>query len=404
MNSQCDVIIVGAGAAGLFCAYQAASKGLKTLVLEHNEKPGKKILISGGGRCNFTNLNLSSEYYQSQNSHFVKSALAQYDQYSFIELVESHDISYYEKQDGQLFCEKSAKEILKMLLDKCQQYQVQILYNFEAQQIRKDHGLFTVSNASQTFSTSQLVIASGGLSISALGASDFGYRIAKQFGHSIIPPTPALVPFVLEENDLKNFPKLAGISLTASIKTRDRVIYGQLLFTHKGISGPAVLNASLFWCSGEEVVINLCPQTDLRDHLHAEKKHSGHKSLGKILADFLPKKFVLTILEHLEIDSQIKIAEVSKTIEQRLVSQLQSWSFIPAKTEGFRKAEVTKGGVNTLEISSKTMESKLAPGLFFIGEVLDVTGMLGGYNFQWSWSSAFAASRALVCLSPERNT
>ncbi|MBP9674392.1 MAG: aminoacetone oxidase family FAD-binding enzyme [Bacteriovoracaceae bacterium] len=358
-----DVIILGAGAAGLFCASLLNDK--KTLVLEHNSGPGKKILISGGGRCNFTNKEVKFNDFTSQNLHFFKSALTRFPPENFVELVKKYQIPYYEKKLGQLFCKNSAHDILQMLMSECTK--AQFVFHAKNISVQWKEDKFWIESSQGDFTCEKLVVATGGLSLPLLGASDLGHKIAKQFGHKIIPASPALVPFLTNA-----FPDLAGISTVAQISTGDFTVTEDILITHKGLSGPAILKASLYWEHSTPVIINWLPTlTKAPANMNVIKE-----LLPKRLFDFFHEKY-----------------------GEHLYEKLTHFSLLPSGTEGFRKAEVTKGGVDTAHVSSKTMESKLRSGLFFIGEVIDVTGQLGGYNFQWAWASAHAAAEVLRTIS-----
>lgn len=377
---ETDVVVIGAGAAGLMCA-SSIGGDREIYVLEHNKTPGKKILISGGGRCNFTNIHSSFDDFVSSNPHFFKSALSNYSPYDFIDLVEKYKIPYFEKKLGQLFCKSSAKEVLAALIKECEKAGVKFLYGKNDLKVSHDGETFIIHNDQVSINANKLVVATGGLSIPPIGASDLGYKIAKHFGHKIIPTRPALVPFLDD-----HFEGLSGISAIVEIKTGRYSVKEDLLITHKGFSGPAILKASLHWKSGEKVFINWLPEIDVRELLTSNKK----KRIEVILAEHLPNR----LAEHFAGDLGVVIETSKKDIES-LVDRLTRFKFVPKGTEGFKKAEVTVGGVDTSRVSSKTMESELMPGLYFIGEVLDVTGQLGGHNFQWAWASGKAAGKSL---------
>lgn len=387
MNKNYDVIVVGAGAAGLMCAALCGQKGLKTLLVEQNKQVGKKILISGGGRCNFTNLQVNDQNYQGQNGHFPKSALAKYGPQDFINLVRSYKIPFFEKHKGQLFCEKSAKDMTNLLLNECKKGQVEVLLSTTFKNVVKND-FFEVDTDKNLFFSHHLVIATGGLSIPTLGANPIGYQVAKSFGHKIVETMPALVPFVLEDA----LPDLSGVSLPVLISSSEMSFHEDLLFTHKGLSGPAALQISLYWKPQQELIIDFLPSLDFDAIL---KRCAPKTYLEKELKKLLPSRFV---------DHWVKVygrektylAEWGKKDKQKLESSLKCWKFIPKSTEGYRKAEVTRGGVSTTQLSSKNLESKIVPNLYFIGEVVDVTGWLGGYNFQWAWASAYACSEAIL--------
>lgn len=387
-----DVIIIGAGAAGLMAALRANQLGKTVLILEKNSKPGLKILISGGGRCNFTNLNVESKHYTSANSHFCKSALSQYSNQDFIDLVQMHKIEFYEKTLGQLFCKKSSKQILNLLLSKIKNDQ--LLTNCAITDISKSD-LFLIQTNLGSFKSHNLIVATGGLSFKKLGATDLGYKIAQKFGHTITPLSPALDGFVFSKNLQKDFSQIAGISLKATVCTGGHSFTEPLLFTHVGLSGPSVLKASLYWEQNQKVEIDFLPHIHhLKQHLHEAIHNHGKKMALGYLVQWLPKQFCDTLFKHSAFTNK-KLAELSKTDIQEIESLLKTFQFQPVSTVGYEKAEVTKGGVSTKDLSGKTLESKLVPGLFFVGEVVDVTGLLGGYNFQWAWSSGYVAASHL---------
>lgn len=390
MTKKTDVIVIGAGAAGLFCAIEAGKRGRAVRVLEHAEKIGKKILISGGGRCNFTNVNAAPENYISQNPHFCRSALARYTAQDFIARVEKHGIRYHEKKLGQLFCDDSAKQITGMLLRECEWANVRIELNCSIQKIEKTNS-FRIKTAEEDYESDALVIATGGLSISKLGATDFGYRVAKQFGIRITEVRPGLVPLTLSEEDNERFTELSGVSVDSVAFNEKAKFRENILVTHRGLSGPAVLQMSSYWREGEPLYFNLLPDKNVLQLLQ-ENRHSGMEA-HNWLSQWLPKRFARRWCEMHNATKPLK--QFSPKEIQALAEVLQNWAIFPAGTEGFRKAEVTLGGVDTRELSPKTMECKKVPGLYFIGEVVDVTGHLGGYNFQWAWSSAYAAGQAV---------
>ncbi|MBZ0202634.1 MAG: NAD(P)/FAD-dependent oxidoreductase [Ignavibacteria bacterium] len=380
-----DIIIIGAGAAGLMCAIEAAKRGRKTLVLEHAEKIGKKILISGGGRCNFTNTEASHDNFISENPHFCKSALARYTSQDFISLVEKHGIKYHEKKLGQLFCDGSAKEIVAMLQKECDDAGVEIKVNCSVSEIIKNNQ-FETGTIDGKFQSESLVIATGGISIPQMGATDFGYKIAKQFRIKLTKTVPGLVPFTLS---YQSYGELSGLSIDSIVTCNGVSFHENILFTHKGLSGPAILQISNYWNPGDEIVIDLLPEKDIPEIM---KENAENKTeLANFLAQFWPKRFAE---KWCEINFRSKpINKLSEKDIAVLSHELHNWHIIPKGTEGFGKAEVTKGGVSTEELSSKTMESNKVKGLYFIGEVVDVTGWLGGYNFQWAWASGFAAGQ-----------
>lgn len=387
-----DAIIIGGGAAGLFCAIEAAKRGRKTLVLEHNSRVGRKIIISGGGRANFTNLRTSAENFISENPHFCKSALARFTPHDFLSIVKKHGIDHYEKKLGQLFCRESSLKIVEMLLDECRAAKVEIRLNCSVNDAcaRPQSG-FAVETNQGTFESENLVIASGGLSIPKIGATGLGYRIASKFGHKIVTTRPALVPLVFDRSFPAEFKKLAGVSLDTVVSNSDATFRENLLFTHRGLSGPAILQISSYWKKGEEVSIDLFPDgKPLASVLNSGDKQ---KFLSNYLAEFLPKRFADIWTEKYASAKPVK--GFSEKELARVSENLHNWKIRFEDSEGYAKAEVTAGGVSTAEISSQTMESKRFRGLYFIGEVVDVTGWLGGYNFQWAWSSGFAAGQSV---------
>ncbi len=387
-----DVLIIGASAAGLMCAIEAGKRGRKVMVLDHANKPGKKILMSGGGRCNFTNQDISASNFISHNPHFCKSALSRYTQWDFIAMVDDHQISYHERDLGKLFCDDSAKDILNMLLAECDKANIDIRLNCDIKDINKiNDSTFVISTASGNFQTSSLVVACGGLSIPKMCASPLGYKVAEQFDHHIWPTTAGLVPFTLQPDDKERFAKLSGIAV-ASIVSNDRIQFKEnILFTHRGLSGPAILQISSYWKPGESININLLPEIDIADLLKTRKSEQPNTRLKTILGELLPKRVLLTFLGQETVDEPLQI--ISHERIREIAAQLQQWQIKPNGTEGYRTAEVTLGGVDCNELSSKTMESNKVPGLYFIGEVVDVTGWLGGYNFQWAWSSGWCAGQ-----------
>lgn len=386
-----DVIILGAGAAGLMCAISAGSRGRRVLVLERSNRAGKKILMSGGGRCNFTNLYAGPEHYLSANPHFCKSALSRYTQQDFVELVEKHGIAYHEKTQGQLFCDGSSKEILAMLLDECRQAGVELVTGCEVERIDAN-GRFRLSGSLGEFSCDSLVVATGGLSIPTLGGSGFGYAVARRFGLKVLPTRAGLVPFTFTDHMKEFCSRLSGISVNARVSTGSHVFTENILFTHRGLSGPAVLQLSSFWSPGATVVIDLLPDTDAYELMKAFRREQPKALLRTLLSRRLPVKLVAE-LEHLWWPDLANVAmtELSNKILKEIAIKLKGWQLKPAGTEGYRTAEVTLGGVDTAGLSSTTMECKTRPGLYFVGEVVDVTGELGGFNFQWAWSSGYIA-------------
>jgi len=388
-----DVIILGGGAAGLMCAFTAGARGRRVVVLESSNKIGKKILMSGGGRCNFTNLHCAPAYFSSANQNFCISALSRYTQWDFIALVESYGIAYHEKTAGQLFCDRSSKEILAMLQAECAKVDVRILTHCEIASVAKD-GCFRVNNNGDEITSSSLVIATGGLSIPKMGASDFGYRLAKQFGLKVVDTRAGLVPFTFTGRMHELTERLSGISLRATVSTSGVAFTDDVLFTHRGLSGPAALQLSSYWTPGEAIQLNLLPDQDIDSLLLQAKKSQPKAMLRTVLSEFLPRALVLELQPVFWPTTAEKIlADLPDDFLRQLATELSSWALKPAATEGYRTAEVTLGGIDTDELSSKTMESRQHSGLYCIGEVVDVTGHLGGFNFQWAWSSAQAAGQ-----------
>lgn len=391
LPTQADVLIIGAGAAGLMCASVAGKRGRSVLVLDHANKVGKKILMSGGGRCNFTNLYTAPDNFYSENPHFCKSALARYTQWDFIALVEKHGIPYHEKTLGQLFCDNKSRDIVDLLLAECREARAQIRTRCEIQRVEPlaPKG-FEVHTALGKVVCESLVIATGGLSIPTMGATGFGYDLAKQFGHNIIPTRAALVPFTLNRRALARQQALPGTSLAVNASCGNGHFHEQMLFTHKGLSGPAVLQISSHWKKGMPVTFDLTPGLDLPEWLNAQRGKRQESFLHTVLAELWSKKLVQFFLQRNGIESK-PLKQYSEQALKVVGEKLQTWTLTPEGTEGYRTAEVTLGGVDTHEVSSRSMESMKQPGLYFIGEVLDVTGWLGGFNFQWAWASAHAA-------------
>ena len=383
-----DVIIIGGGAAGLLCAIEAGKRGRRVLVIEHAERIGKKIAISGGGRCNFTNIYTSPDNFISDNPHFCKSALARYTPSDFISMVQKHGIPYHEKKLGQLFCDEGSRRIIEMLLHECEAAGVEIRLRAGVRTVEKN-SRFEVETETGKMTSESLVIATGGLSIPTLGATDFGYRIARKFGLAINEPRPALVPLTLSRQVQSEFISLSGISVEALVSCDRQQFRENLLVTHRGLSGPAILQISSYWLPGRPIAINLLPDHDAADLLRSQQNRDIE--LANFLGQFLPRRFA-----HAWCALNASSQPLKRFTSQQLVSianKLNHWEIIPASTEGYKKAEVTAGGVSTGELSSQTMESKSVPGLYFIGEVVDVTGQLGGYNFQWAWASGYAAGQ-----------
>ncbi|MEQ9901111.1 NAD(P)/FAD-dependent oxidoreductase [Pectobacterium punjabense] len=393
---QFDVVIIGAGAAGMFCAAQAGQRGLRVLLLDNGKKAGRKILMSGGGRCNFTNMYAEPAAYLSHNPHFCKSALARYTQWDFISLVNSHRIAYHEKTLGQLFCDDSAQQIVDMLVTECEQANVTLRLRSEVTSVAKSDDLFTIHLSNGTsFQSVSLVVACGGLSMPGLGATPFGYQLAAQFGLNVLPTRAALVPFTLHKPLLEQLQTLSGVSVPTVITAENGVTFREnILFTHRGLSGPAILQISSYWQAGEFVTINLLPGHNLAQLINDERSAHPNQSLKNTLAQWLPKRLV-ECLQTLGQLPDVTLKQLNSAQQLQIEQSLQQWHVQPNGTEGYRTAEVTIGGVDTRALSSKTMEANSVPGLYFIGEVVDVTGWLGGYNFQWAWSSAWACAQAL---------
>lgn len=391
-----DTVIIGAGAAGLFCASLAGQAGLSVLVLDNGKKAGRKILMSGGGRCNFTNMYIEPSAYLSDNPHFCKSALARYTQWDFIELVQKHHIAYHEKTLGQLFCDDSAQQIVDLLLAECHEGKVSIRLRSEVTQIEKTAEGFTLLVGGKTITASSVVIASGGLSMPGLGATPFGYKIAQQFGLNVLPTRAGLVPFTLHKPQLEQLSPLSGVAIPAIVTAENGTQFKEnILFTHRGLSGPAILQISSYWHAGENVSINLLPDTDLEGYLQEKRQAQPNQLLKNTLSRLLPKRFIEIMIENNQLPDT-SLAQLSNERITQITTLLQAWLVLPNGTEGYRTAEVTLGGVDTRNLSSKTMEATKITGLYFIGEVVDVTGWLGGYNFQWVWSSAYACAQALI--------
>jgi hypothetical protein len=391
--NQVDVIVIGAGAAGLMSAAQAGYRGRSVTVLDMGKKPGRKILISGGGRCNFTNENASPENYLCSNPHFVKSCLSRYTQHDFIELVDRHGLAYHHKTLGQLFCDNSAQDIVDILLTECEWAGVNIKLRSEVLNVAKTDIGYRVTTEQETLACESLVIASGGLTMPKLGATPIGYKIAEQFGLNVLPTMAALVPFTLHQHDKERFEGLSGISIPCEVSSEDGTVFKEnILFTHRGLSGPAILQISSFWRAGQAVSINLLPDLDLKQQLADWRETQAQKSLKNSLATILPKRFI-DILHESKAIPDCNINQLTHAQIDELASYIHAWQIKPNGTEGYRTAEVTLGGVDTDELSSKTFEAKKAKGLYFIGEVTDVTGWLGGYNFQYAWSCGFACGQ-----------
>lgn len=385
---ETDIVIIGAGASGMMAAHFCAENGKEVYLLDHNKQVGRKILISGGGKCNFTNLYGSDpKDYYSENSHFVKSALSRYSPYEFIDLMERNNIPYEERLHGQLFCKRSAKDINTVLESQLRKPNIHLKLNEKDLRVEILDNGFKVFNETLCLVTKKLVIATGGIVLPQIGASDFGYVLAKKIGHKIIPTTPALVPFKIE-----GFSALSGNAFIAGITCNGHYVAENVLFTHKGLSGPGILKTSLFWNHGDSIQVNWLPALSIEDVL---KRVPGNIRVDNMLKKYLPNAFVDLFFERIDIDGSLFVSRLSKEMIQTIIRELHQMTLIPSTTEGFRKAEVTRGGICTSKISSKTLESQLQPDLHFIGEVLDVTGQLGGHNFQWCWASANAVGEAL---------
>ncbi len=391
MTTEFDVVIIGAGAAGLMCAAEAGKRGRKVLVVDSGKKPGRKILISGGGRCNFTNYDVEANHFVCQNPHFVKSALSQYTQWDFISLVSKHDIAYEERLHGQLFCQDSAKQIVEMLMAECDLPSISHRYRCEVGLVEKVESGFKLQLDNDTVLCQSLVVATGGLSMPKLGATPFGYQLAQQFGLNMVPTTAGLVPFTLHKADKETFEALSGIAIPVTIETQNGIHFKEsLLFTHRGLSGPVVLQVSSYWTPGEKITVNLLPETDVLDVLTHQRELHPNQSLKNTLSKLLPKRLIEALIDRKDLDDK-PLKQLNPKEITAIADYFHQWQIAPNGTEGYRTAEVTLGGVDTNELSSKTMESKKIAGLYFVGEVMDVSGWLGGYNFQWAWSSGFVA-------------
>lgn len=399
MATGFDALVVGGGAAGLMCALTAGQRGLRVLVLEHANRVGKKILMSGGGRCNFTNTGATPANYLSANPHFCKSALARYTPEHFIELVDRHGIAWHEKELGQLFCDDSSKLVVKMLLDECAAAGVRIETSCSVERVvHGDSGNYHLHTARGEFSAPALVVACGGLSIPAMGASGFGYELARQFDHSVLPTRAGLVPLTLSGKHQERLTDLSGVALPVTARCNGVEFSNDMLVTHRGVSGPAILQVSSYWEPGDELRLDLLPGRDALDSLQALQRERPAAELKTVMGELLPKRFAQRLCEH-----WLQPLQPARPMKQFNLPQLRevaatlaSWPLVASGTEGYRTAEVTLGGVDTDQLSSTTMQSKRVPGLHFIGEVVDVTGWLGGYNFQWAWASAHAAGSALL--------
>ena len=388
LHSHWDAIVIGGGAAGLFCAIEGGKRGRRVLVIEHSDRVGKKIAISGGGRCNFTNLYTTPESFLSANPHFCKSALARYTPADFISLVEKHGIAYHEKKLGQLFCNSSSQQIIDMLLDECVNVGVDIRCDCKVGEVTKADD-FQVQTTKGNFTSTSLVIATGGLSIKPLGATDFGYQVAEQFGLKLEQTRPGLVPFTLDSNLLSRLNPLSGVSIDGLVSHQGMSFRENLLITHRGLSGPAILQISSYWKPGQSISIDLLPDLDAKEILGGSE--SSDVELATLLSQYLPRRFAVAWCEMFGPSRPLR--KYGRRELESVANQLHNFTVTPTGTEGFKKAEVTTGGVSTSELSSQTMAAKKVPGLYFIGEVVDVTGHLGGFNFQWAWASAHAAGQ-----------
>jgi predicted Rossmann fold flavoprotein len=391
MSLSYDVIIIGAGAAGLMAAIEAGKRGRKVLVVDHSKKIGEKIRISGGGRCNFTNLHTEPSKFLSNNPKFVRSALSQYTQQDFINLVKKHNIKFHEKKLGQLFCDQSAQQIVEMLLTECELANVEIKKEFIVKDVSKYKDQYLIISEQDTYSCQSLVIATGGLSIPKIGATDFGYKIAKKFNLDVIETLPGLVPLTFSEKILNICKELTGLSVEAIVSFKKTLFQEGMLFTHRGLSGPSILQISSYWKMGENININLLPKLNVYNFLEEKKKSNPKQDISTIISDLLPKRLAQIICNENKVSGNIW--EISNKALRELSEAINTWIIKPTGSEGYRTAEVTLGGVNTNELSSQTMMSNKHKGLFFIGEVVDVTGHLGGYNFQWAWSSGYVAGQ-----------
>lgn len=389
--TETDVIIIGAGASGLMCAIEAGKRGRRVLVIDHANKAGKKILMSGGGRCNFTNLSIEPQNYLSHNPHFCKSALSRYSQWDFLSLVTRYQIPHHERAHGQLFCNDSARDILTMLLTECENAGVIIKLDTSIDSLSKSADGFYLMTSAGRFACQSLVVASGGLSIPKMGATPFGYKIAEQFGIPVRPTYAGLVPFTLQPEDKERFSALSGIAVPCVVSNQKQHFAENVLFTHRGLSGPAILQISSYWRPGEKVEINLLPHNDLAQELKTQRQQKQKSKLKTVLEAHLPKRLLSCLLSEQSLNTTLP--DMSDKLISQIAEQINCWTIKPNGTEGYRTAEVTCGGVDCDALSSQTMESKNVPGLYFIGEVVDVTGWLGGYNFQWAWSSGWCAGQ-----------
>ena len=391
MSIPYDVIIIGAGAAGMMSAIEAGKRGRKVLLVDHYKKIGEKIRISGGGRCNFTNIHTNPNKFLSQNPKFVRSALSQYTQNDFINLINKYEIKFHEKKLGQLFCDHSAQQIVEMLLKECELANVTIIKEFIIKNVTKENDQYLVSTETDKYSSQSLIIATGGLSVPKIGATSFGYEIAKKFDHDIIETLPALVPLTFNEKILEMCKELTGLSVEAIVSFNKTLFQEGMLFTHRGLSGPSILQISSYWKQGDNIKVNLSPKLNIYQLLEEKRKLNPKFDILNIVSEILPKRLAQIICSENKVSGNI--SELSNKILKQLSENINNWLINPTGSEGYRTAEVTLGGVNTKELSSKTMMSNKHKNLFFIGEVVDVTGHLGGYNFQWAWSSGYVAGQ-----------
>ena len=387
-----DVVIIGAGAAGMMCAIEAGKRGRRVLVIDHARAPGEKIRISGGGRCNFTNIHASPRNFLSGNPHFCKSALARYRPQDFVALVERHGIDWHEKTLGQLFCDHSAKDIIRMLMAEMRAAGVQLRLETSIGEVERTASGFRVTTSAGTVDAASLVVASGGKSIPKMGATGLAYRIAEQFGLPVVETRPALVPLTLDQAQLAKLGALAGVAADAEARFGKAAFREAVLITHRGLSGPAILQISSYWREGEEIVLRLMPDIDIASILKGMRRANGRQAVQTALADILPRRLAQFFADEAKLTGRM-LADLSDKAIDALSSSIQAWAVKPAGSEGYRTAEVTLGGVDTRALDSRTMQAKEVPGLYFVGECVDVTGWLGGYNFQWAWASGFVAGQ-----------
>lgn len=394
MTEKCDVLILGAGAAGMMCAIRAGQRGRSVIILDHAKSPGEKIRISGGGRCNFTNIHAGPKNYLSQNPHFAKSALARYTPRDFLDLVEKHKIAWHEKTLGQLFCDDSAKDIIRMLLTEMQAVGAKLRLQTEITSVEgMATGGFRVTTSQGVIEAKSLVVATGGKSIPKMGSTGFAYKLAEQFGLPLVEPRPGLVPLTLDPSQLERLSPLSGVAVPADISHGKTTFREALLFTHRGLSGPSILQISSYWREGDAIRLKLEPEQDIAEKLKAAKKANGRQSAQTALGEILPKRLAQYLVEQSGLTSHL--ADLSDKALMALAASAQDWQIRPSGSEGYRTAEVTLGGVDTDHLDSRTMQAKAVPGLYFIGEGVDVTGWLGGYNFQWAWASGYAAGESV---------